>query len=340
MVETNWLSTATHCARLLIGGIAVLVGLSGCSATFRGEPEATLKPGRDLTRLVIDTTLDSDRIRNFVKCSSVDSFTTTNADGGQVTISCSGQPNDRKMYRNEIIFAQMAEITELYNVYERRISRELRESSFLFSVVQIALGTAGALSSESASQAFSAANAALTGVDQAFTKDVLVESTIQAFQEQMRARRDAVKARILLNTQIDMTAYPLQAAIADLSEFRQAGTLTGALLGIAADSSSSRATQSEEVRKAEKVLRAPASVSATSIKILAWINEKGLTKAEKNVRRGSLRKCFSSYKTSDPKKKPSEFADFLTESKKYPELEAAIVACMKTALGVNFVSLK
>jgi hypothetical protein len=313
-------------ARLHIVVVAVAIVLSGCASTFSGAPEHSLMPGRDLARLVIDTTLDAERIRNFIRCSSLKSFSTKDASGQTIRVECSGQPTGRTGYRNEIIYAQMAEITELYNAYELDISRELRKSGFLVSLVQIGLGSAGALVGEGASQILSAANAALTGADQAYSKEVLVESTIQAFQQQMRARRDAVKAQILRKTVLDTADYPLQAAVSDLADYRQAGTLMGALLGIAKDSSSTREMAGNNLIAAEKFVidRRQVILTATAISILDYINELGEVGSARTERNGFVRDCFK----ATPSRSGLDFSDFLDDTSKHPQIVSSIIKCM------------
>lgn len=206
--------------------LLVISSLSGCEAAIRGEPQVSLAPDRDLASLVIDATLSDQNVISVLQERTRDA-------------------------RNEVILARIAEIDILYFRYERDLTRELRESGFLLSLLGIGAGGAGALVSQGASQILSAASAALTGARAAFDSEVLVEQTIQAFQAQMRASRDQVRARILRKLAVGTDLYPLQAAIADLAAYRQAGTLTEALIAISDDAQDSAKKAEVEVQRAE-----------------------------------------------------------------------------------------
>ena len=68
----------------------------------------------------------------------------------------------------------MAEIDALYFEYERALSTELRESNFALALAGLAIGGAGSIAREGASQRLSATSAGLTGARDAFQKEVLM----------------------------------------------------------------------------------------------------------------------------------------------------------------------
>lgn len=238
------------------GIIAIFAfGLGACQATLRGAPPDSFgdldpdaqKPA--LANLVVSTTLDTQRVRALV------------------------QSGATKRQRNEIIFARMAELDTLYFGYERALSKELRESNFALALVGLAIGGAGSIASESASQVLSAASAGLTGARDAFQKEVLVERTTQAFISQMRAARDLEKQNILLKLTSSTETYPLQAAISDLEAYRQAGTLTGALTGIADAAAENERRQRDSTNLTEvAVLRASFGQNEASQRLSAYLN--------------------------------------------------------------------
>ncbi len=152
--------------------------------------------------------------------------------------------------RNSIIQARLAEIDVIYYRYESAISRDVRQGNFGFSLAEILVGGAGAVASKGTSQGLSAASAALAGTRSAYNKDILLDQSLQAFITQMRANRATVKSKILERLESSVTDYTLQAALSDLAQYEQAGTLGSALAGI------TEAAQSNE--------RAAAGVLATT----------------------------------------------------------------------------
>ncbi|MGF1658489.1 MAG: hypothetical protein ACFCUS_03615 [Rubrimonas sp.] len=202
-------------------GFSILLLTSGCASGIRGEPESSLDPNRDVLVQAVKLTLSDESIRSALSTAAT------------------------ARQRNEIVFARFAEIDRLYFEYEIALSREARESGFIVSLAALGAGIGGTLASAaSASQAFSAASAAIAGVNAAYNEQVLLERTIQALTSQMRAGRDAQKKVILLQLSKQIGDYPLLAALTDLEAYRQAGTLSGAILGI-----TETATAAEQVAR-------------------------------------------------------------------------------------------
>ena len=221
----------------LVGIIAALA-LSGCQASFRGAPEPSIDPNRDLLKSAVEASLSDENINAAL----------TNA----------GTPEQQVARRNTIVFGRMAELDRLYYEYERNLSSEVRKSDLGTSLVALAAGVAGTLAgTEAASQAFSAVNAIVAGTQAAFNETILVDQTIQALASTMRANRDNVKAQTYKKLNKDTASYPLIAAVADLELYRQAGTLPGALLGI-----------SEAASDAEVRARGKAETAAREIKVV------------------------------------------------------------------------
>ncbi|WP_340110176.1 hypothetical protein [Pikeienuella sp. HZG-20] len=230
-------------------------GLAGCVATVRGAPEESFARSSapedwSFKESIVNATLDRDRI---------------------VALATNGATVAQ---RNEVIFARLAELDSLYFAYERDLSKELRESGFAATLAQIAVGAAGSVTGQQASQILSAVSAGIAGSREAFEKEILIDRTMQAFISQMRAGRDQMKRRILLKLGASADAYPLQAAVSDLEAYRQAGTLTGALAGISADASEKETAAQEVLAAAEaKIIHATYGESEAARLLNAYINE-------------------------------------------------------------------
>ncbi len=287
----------------------IWLAVPGCTAAFQSQPEPSLDANRDLAAAVIAATLD-------------------NVVGADGTI-----PNVSKARRNEIIFARMAEIDILYTDYETRFARQQRESDFAFALLGLGLGSAGAFAGEVASQALSAASGAVTGVQQAYQKEILVERTVQAFISEMRANRAKVRQSILIKLDADMTLYPLQAAISDLELYRHAGTLTAALVGIAEAAALRESAATDQLRLTEAYVldRRPQTLTPQARSVLGWLNEPGLSAEAGAERNRNARVCFDAA-TAD---KPPIFALYLTDARRYPLLEKQLIECLNARFNAG-----
>jgi hypothetical protein len=201
--------------------VAGVVLLSGCSASFRGEPELAFArqegQPQDINRIAVAAAL------------------------ADANIAAAVGPNATVAQRNSIVLARMAEIDTLYNEYELALSQELREGRFTTALLGLGFGIGGTFASGGASQFLSAGSASVAGASEAFQKEILIERTVQSLTAQMRANRDNVKSNILIKLANDIDAYPTLAALSDVVAYRQAGTIVGGLLGIAENSANAEA---------------------------------------------------------------------------------------------------
>lgn len=189
----------------LVSGVFLL---AGCEASFNGRPASVLDPARpSLEFLVLDKTLKADSINSYL-----DKPTTEG--------------------RDKIIFARIHEIDILYNNFETQLLTESRKSGFLASFAGAAAGLAGANVSAAASQNYSILSGGISALRTSYEKEVLAERTINALTAQMRASRAEVAASIYVKMKSEVGSYPLQAAMSDLEEYEQAGTLATALVGV------------------------------------------------------------------------------------------------------------
>lgn len=259
---------APRSPRRLVSGLAAAFALAGCEATIRGEPAAEFdraKPeaAESFEEVIVNAALDPARLRTLVTAGATEAE------------------------RNRVIYARMAEIDALYATYERELTKELRESGFVGALAELAVDTAGALTGRQASQILSAISAGLTGAQTAVEKELLIDRTVQAFISHMRAGRSAVKRRILLKLIAPASAYPLEAAVSDLSAYRQAGTLTGALVGVAAAASEVEATRRADLNAAESaVIRGRFGETEDAAVLLTYIGtEDGVRTADERLLR-------------------------------------------------------
>lgn len=153
--------------------------------------------------------------------------------------------------RNEIIASRMQAIDVNYYEYEAAILREKQEAGFISSIVNIGLtGAIPLVAPVGTKDILGGISSGLQGANKAFGDEVLFRQTVQALQQQMRANRATVAARIVDRMRtLDIAAYPLPMAIGDVEEYYSAGTIAGALIEI-------NRTVGEEAKKAQGIKNA------------------------------------------------------------------------------------
>lgn len=155
--------------------------------------------------------------------------------------------------RNEIISTRMREIDSLYYPFEASLIREKQEVGFVSSIISMALsGAVPLVSSIGTKNALGAASLAVQGGTKAFSDEILFQKTVQVLATQMRTRRATVATDIINRMRtLDLVAYPLSMALADLDEYYAAGTIAGALIEI--QKTVSAEAQAAELAKADTI---------------------------------------------------------------------------------------
>ena len=142
---------------------------------------------------------------------------------------------DGKKIRNKLIDRRLRVIDLNFKEFQTGLAKEGVAADFGIALVQLGLGGAGALVSETASQILSAASGGLAGAQEAYSKAALYEKTVSALLAQMIASRKAVLVNIYQGRTKGIDEYPLPAAVADLEAYAYAGSLPGAVIATAAD---------------------------------------------------------------------------------------------------------
>ena len=138
---------------------------------------------------------------------------------------------NEKSCRNKILSAEMIGVDINFSEFERKLFKENREISFLTTVTTLALTTAGAMTGTAA---LSGIATGIISSKEAFDKEILLDQAKNAVHTQMRALRQTIANRIRYGMKQSFEDYPLNAAIIDIEEYYNAGTLLGAFVGITA----------------------------------------------------------------------------------------------------------
>jgi hypothetical protein len=125
----------------------------------------------------------------------------------------------KKLVRNEIIDARMAEIDRKFAEFERALYREGIGFGVGTDWLVLAL-TAGATvaGGVDTKTALAAISTAVVGAHAAYSRDALFEKTMPALMAQMVAQRETIRASILMNEESPVEAYTLFAGLSQLNK--------------------------------------------------------------------------------------------------------------------------
>lgn len=143
----------------------------------------------------------------------------------------------KRALRDQIVLARMYGIDINYLDYEAKLTRERQEIGFIGTVTNLALTSTASLAGSKETKAIlSAAATGLTGVNEAYENEVLLDRTVAVIQQQMRAERKLVRASILTRLEMPVIQYPLELALSDVESYYRAGSVTSALIGVSQQS--------------------------------------------------------------------------------------------------------
>src|SRR5258708_5726919 len=159
----------------------------------------------------------------------------------------------KKLLRNEIIDARLAELDIKFGDYERAIYSEGVGYGVGTDWFVLSLTAATVLAhAAGAKTALGAVSTAVVGGEAAFDKRVLFEKTLPALMAQMVAERETVRAAIRTNEELPVESYTWSAAESQLEQYKFAGSIPGAIAAVAQDAgkkTDSAKQQLQDVRK-------------------------------------------------------------------------------------------
>jgi hypothetical protein len=150
-------------------------------------------------------------------------------------IGAASTPDAKKLRRNQEIERRLRVIDLNFNDFQTKLANENVQANFGVAVVQVGVGAAGSLVSETASQILSAVSGGLTGVQQAYAKAALFDQTLSSLLAQMIASRKAIMVKIYEGMTRNIDEYSLAEAAQDIESYYFAGSLPGAVVATSAD---------------------------------------------------------------------------------------------------------
>ncbi|TCH99408.1 hypothetical protein EJV46_01655 [Roseococcus sp. SYP-B2431] len=228
-VSRNFRAKGRRSKFLNIGAWAICgLGMAACSG-WRAGPES---PYRDLS-------------------GTIDAFEAVYS--AQELQRCLAEPlSDRpgsahQVCRDRISQALMAVIDVRYAIFEQGLLDTQRFTGLGATILQLGLSAGASVASGGTTQALAAASTAIGGVNEAVSREVLVNRTATALMSSMHARRNEISLRVRTGLGRTAAAYPLGVALSDLFAYYRAGTLAGATTALSEAASTQAITARQGV---------------------------------------------------------------------------------------------
>jgi hypothetical protein len=190
-----------------------VLSVAGCAATG-GYPDNPVDAATDLAPL-----------KSYFDANLIASYQTMTP----------GDPR-RLALRNEIIYGRVAAYDIQFAEFQQRLNRERSIPDATGDIAIAVMGGVGsAVASTATKTALLAATTATTGAKGAIDKDIFYSQTMSVLFAEMSANRATALAIIDAGTNLSDTAYPLTRGLIDTVAYRDAGSIPGALAGIAHD---------------------------------------------------------------------------------------------------------
>ncbi len=222
-----------------IGRLPLLLTLAGWSAAF---------PTSCVSRF------DRPKIPAVIGVSSADktgSYTTANY-AADLAHYADATGDAASALRNKMTYSLLAEIDYVYFDYETKLFLNEAKFNVGSDFLQLGMAAAGTLTNGMRGKTIlSALLAGVAGVDLSVDKNFFRQQTVQAITSGMEANRDRIKTVILRQLAKDTTAYPFQAARADLIHYFFAGTLPAGLQQLSQDAGTNAKTEKDALNKAQ-----------------------------------------------------------------------------------------
>ncbi len=184
--------------------------------------------------------------------------------------------------RNEVISARLVMINLEYLKWLRKISADKQFLDTATDVLVLSLNlTATVTGGETAKTILAAISAGVTGSKVSIDKHYYFEKTMPALIAEMNAGRKVVLEHILRNLSASLDDYSFEQALADIYDYYQAGTLTGAVMSIQAEAGAREKEADEKIQWLSKESPEEKEAVITVRKIIERIKSGELNDDEK-----------------------------------------------------------
>jgi hypothetical protein len=185
-----------------------------------------------------------------------------------------------------------------YTQYENALTRESQEIGFGALTSATGLSTAATLVVPAATKTIlSAAATGVLATKGHYESEVLIAQTIRTIQKQMRSSRNGIATSISGKMAQSVADYPLWAALSDVEDYYNAGTLTTGVIDV---STTVGIQETETKAKRQDVAQAPLAARPSMVLesattpipqplVIRNVNPVGIGNFEKDLRRAQIR---------------------------------------------------
>ena len=136
--------------------------------------------------------------------------------------------SEKRDYRDYVVHGRLLALDLQYGLFKETFYREGFLDNFSVDILGVAVGMTGAVTS-GVDAILSTLSGGISGAGASLNKNLYYERTLPALFALMDAKRDEVQADILKGLTLDVAAYPLGRALADLERYLHAGSIPGAI---------------------------------------------------------------------------------------------------------------
>ena len=161
---------------------------------------------------------------------------------------------EKKVVRNSIIFELMAIVDEDYFQYEKSVRSDRAYKDIIVGITSIALTATATGMGGGAAKTLSGIDTGIKGSNALVDKVAFGDEAPNILLNQMRTVRDGVAEKIYKAMEASVSDYPLDEAIRDVARYYQAGSVTSALVSLAATTAVTSQEKSKAAADAKEVL--------------------------------------------------------------------------------------
>lgn len=239
-----------------------LSALSGC-ASFQGEPQPVISVAM------------SDKVLSAYQVPAV-----LKRYGGLSGLA-------QRAYRDEVISVYTQAIDARYNAFRGNLSSESKGVNLGFDSLLVGLVGAAALSANDADE-IGAVTTGVLGLRGSVDKNLYFERTLPALIAAMDAERYKVRTSMVQNQAQDTMRYPLAAALVELQEYQQAGSIVAGIAAVTDQAAQSRDEAKQDYeRRVRFACDSADAVNAAIDPVGTFVSDLGAAAAAEEARGGT-----------------------------------------------------